>query len=85
MTMKFYKVVLRGDGADRELRVPSPTGVQAADAASPSMRPGESIISITEVEDDGLQHADVPPPVTQSEALAPVTPGAAALDTGNRD
>lgn len=80
MTMKFFRVVLRRDGEDRILRVPSPTGVQVADAVAPSMRSGETILSIDEVEDDGLHHADVAPPMTQTEALAPVTPGAAAVE-----
>ena len=79
MTMKFYNVTLEGPGGRRKIRVPSPTDVQAADAAAPLAKPGEAIISIVEVEDDGLQQADGLPPKTQAEELAPVTPGAAAV------
>jgi hypothetical protein len=78
MSIKFYQVTLRRDGVERTVRVPSPTGVQAADAASPLMRPGEEITSIEQVEDDGLQQADALPPKTQAQELAPVTPGMAA-------
>ncbi|MNS24340.1 hypothetical protein D3C72_561810 [compost metagenome] len=77
--MKFYEVVVGSDsGPQRKLRVVSPTDVQAADAAAPLMRPQESILSMREVPDDGLQHADGPPPKTQAEEMAPVTPGMAA-------
>ena len=76
--MRFFKVVLVRDGQTREIRVPSPTGVQAGDAAASLAHPGEAIQSIEEVEDDGLQHADGPPPKSQAAELAPVTPGAAA-------
>ena len=80
MSMKFYKVTLRRDGVDRTVRVPSPTDVQAADAASPLMREGEEIVGVETVEDDGLQRADALPPKTQAQELAPVTPGMAAAD-----
>lgn len=80
MTMRFFDVILGRDGAQRTVRVSSPTSVQAGDAAAPLMTPGEAILSIEEAIDDGLQHADGPPPQTQAEALAPVTPGAAAVD-----
>lgn len=83
MSMKFYQVTLRRNGVERGVRVPSPTGVQAADAAAPLMHSDEEIVSITEVDDDGLQHADTLPPRTQAEELAPVTPGMAAQDTGD--
>jgi len=78
MTMKFYKVVLRKQGQDRTVRVASPTDVQAGDAAATLMTSDEAIVSISEVPDDGLQQADAPPPKTQAEELAPVTPGAAS-------
>lgn len=78
MTLKFYDVTLGRDGATRVVRVPSPTDAQAADAAAPLARPGESILDIVKVEDDGLQIADGLPPKTQAAELAPVTPGAAA-------
>ena len=78
MTMRFYNVALGRDGERREVRVPSPTDVQAGDAAASLMRPGESILSITEAVDDGLQQADALPPKSQAAELAPVTPGAAA-------
>lgn len=80
MAMKFYKVTLRRDGVDRTVRVPSPTDVQAADAASPLMREGEEIVGMETLEDDGLQQADALPPKTQAQELAPVTPGMAAAD-----
>lgn len=80
--MKFYEVLVCSDsGPQRKLRVASPTDVQAADAAAPLMRPHESILSMREIPDDGLQRADGPPPKTQAEELAPVTPGMAAAST----
>ena len=76
--MRFYEVVVGSDsGPQRRLRVASPTDAQAADAAAPLMRAHEAILSIREAPDDGLQQADAPPPKTQAEELAPVTPGAA--------
>ncbi len=81
MSMKLYDITLRRDGLTRTVRVPSPTDVQAADAASPLMREGEEIIEMKQVEDDGLQHADALPPLTQAQELAPATPGMAARDT----
>lgn len=77
--MRFYRVTLERDGALRDVRVPSPTDVQAADAAAPLMRPGEAIASITEIEDDGTQQADGLPPQTQAQAVSEVTPGAASV------
>lgn len=76
--MRFFKVVLVRDGQTRDVRVPSPTGVQAGDAAASLARPGEEIQSIEEVEDDGLQQVDGPPPQSQAAELAPVTPGMAS-------
>ena len=78
--VETYAVVLEGNGRNREVRVPSPTDVQAADAAAPLMNPGESIVSIKEVEDDAARPLDAGPPKTQAEEFAPVTPGAASLD-----
>lgn len=79
MSMKIYSVTLGGpDGATRQVRVPSPTDVQAGDAARPLMQEGESIVTITEVEDDGSQVLDAAPPKSQAAELAPVTPGVAA-------
>ncbi|RYG08312.1 MAG: hypothetical protein EON96_20150 [Caulobacteraceae bacterium] len=78
--MKFYRVVLGRDGQERKVRVASPTDAQAADAAAKLANTGETIVSITEVEDDGLQQADGPPPKSQAEELAPVTPGAASAE-----
>lgn len=77
--MRFYEVSVGRDGDSRTLRVPSPTDVQAGDAAAKLMRPGEAILAITEVADDGLQHADGPPPKSQAAELASVTPGAASV------
>lgn len=79
MSMKLYRIVLHDGAGDRVIRVPSPTGVQAGDAAAPLMREGETITSIEE-ELDPNQVADGPSPKTQAEELAPVTPGAAAID-----
>lgn len=81
MHTQFYDVSVGSDrGPRRTLRVVSPTDVQASDAAAPLMREGEAILSITPVRDDGLQHADGPPPRTQAEEMAAVTPGMAARD-----
>lgn len=77
--MQFYEILIAdAQGAERSLRVASPTDVQAADAAAPLMKRGESILSIHVASDDGLQRADGPPPKTQAEELAPKTPGMAA-------
>ena len=76
--MRFFKVVLVRGGQMREVRVPSPTGVQAGDAGASLMKPGEAIQSIDEVAADGLQQADGLPPKSQAAELAPVTPGAAS-------
>lgn len=78
MTMRFYDVELEGDSRRRTVRVSSPTGVQAGDAAASLMKSGERILGIEEVEDDGLQRADAPPPRSQAAEMADVTPGAAA-------
>jgi hypothetical protein len=82
MAMRFFRVILSRNGVEREVRVPSETDVQAADAAASLMMEGDEILSITEVEDDGLQQADALPPKTQAEELAPVTPGAASRSVG---
>jgi hypothetical protein len=82
VTMKFYEIVLRGEEGDRSVRVPSPTDAQAADAASPLMRAGESIVSIEQVADDGLQQTEAPPPKSQADELASVTPGVASTHRG---
>lgn len=69
--MKFYEIVVAdAHGAERKLRVPSPTDAQAADAAAPLLNSGDSILSIRETPDDGLQRTDGPPPKTQAEELA---------------
>ncbi len=78
MTMKFYQIDLEQGGVTRTVRVPSETDVQAADAAAPLMKAGERIVAIRQVVDDGLQKADALPPVSQAEAFAEITPGAAA-------
>ena len=79
MSMKTYRVTLAAPGgATREVRVPSPTDVQAGDAARPLMQEDESILSITEVEDDGTRPLDAAPPKSQAAELAPATPGFAA-------
>jgi len=77
MTIKTYAVQLGAtDGVKREVIVPSPTDVQAADAARPLMRQDESILSITEVDD--ADHIDGAVPETQAAELASETPGFAA-------
>jgi len=74
MSMKTYCVTLaEPGGATREVRVPSPTDVQAGDAARPLMQGNESIVSITEVEDDGSRPLDAAPPKSQAAELAPAT------------
>lgn len=79
MSMKTYSVTFGAPGgATREVRVPSPTDVQAGDAARPLMREDESIVSITEVANDESRSLDAPPPKSQAAELASVTPGAAA-------
>jgi len=78
--MRFFDVTVGRDGDERTVRVPSPTSVQAGDAAVALMKPGEAIVSINEAVDDGLHHADGAPPRTQAEELAPVTPGSASVD-----
>lgn len=76
--MRFFKVVMVRGGETRTVRVASPTAVQASDAAASLAHPGEAIQSIDEVEDDGLQGVDAPPPKSQAAEFAPITPGAAA-------
>lgn len=78
MAMQFFDVRLERNGDERTVRVPSPTGVQAADAAAPLMRSGERIVRVEAAQDDGLQHADTPPARSQAAELSDVTPGAAA-------
>lgn len=82
MTMRFFNVVLGREGERRTVRVPSETQVQAADAAMPLARPGESVLGVHEVEDDGLQEADALPPLSQAAEWADETPGAAATREG---
>ncbi len=76
--MRCFKVTLVATGETRDVRVPSPTGVQAGDAAASLMRTGEAVQSIEEVADDDLQQADTSPPKSQAAELAGVPPGAAA-------
>lgn len=86
MSMQTYSVTLGAPGGGtRQVRVPSPTDVQAGDAARPLMQEDESIVSITEIETDASQTLDAPPPKSQAAELAPVTPGvAAAPEPGTR-
>ena len=79
MSARLYRITLGQDGAPaRTVHVMSDTDVQAGDAAAPLMTPGEALLSIEEVEDDGSIQVDAPPPQSQAAELAPVTPGAAA-------
>lgn len=79
MSMRFFKVTLEGPHGQRVVVAPSPTEVQAGDAAAVGARPGETLVSIEEV-DSEYQEADVLPPTTQTEQLsqpasfAPVNP-----------
>lgn len=67
MTMRIYKVVIgQVDGGQREVQAPSKTDVQAADAVAPLVQPGETILSITESDEDPYQDVDVGPPGTQT-------------------
>lgn len=86
MTLKTYCVTLVSDGgATRDVRVPSPTDVQAGDAARPLMSQGERILSISEVKGDG-QPLDAAPPLSQAAELASETSGmAAAPQPGARE
>ncbi len=76
MTMRLFKVTLDGPSGRREIVVPSPTEVQASDAAAVGARPGEAIAGIEEV-DSEYQQADVMPPTTQARQ----TPGPGAAST----
>ena len=61
--MKFYEIIVAdAHGAERRLKVPSPTDAQAVDAAAPLLKSGESILSIRQTPDDGLQQTDGPRP-----------------------
>ena len=64
--MKIYRVSI-GDqgGPSREVKVPSKTDVQATDAAVALAGEGESIVSVTEI-NDPYQRVDGPPPGTQT-------------------
>lgn len=80
MTLKTFEVTLDTPGGDkRVVTVPSPSGVQAGDAARPLMQDGEVILEIVERRDDEQRHFDAAPPKTQAEELEPVTEGAAAV------
>ena len=78
MSLRAYAVTVGIEGGPtRDVRVVSPTDGQAGDAARPLMAQDESIVAITEVEDDAVP-ADAGPPTSQAAELAPVTPGEAA-------
>lgn len=82
MTQKTYEVTLENASGDtRIVAVPSPTGVQAGDAARPLMEESEFILDITELPEGDVPDLDAGPPHSQAEELAPVTPGAAAVGT----
>lgn len=77
MSIKTYAVTLgTPGGATRDVRVTSPTDVQAGDAARQLMSEDESILEIRETDADAP--LDAGPPVSQAAELAPVTPGFAA-------
>ena len=85
MSIRTYRVTVRSaGGVSREIRVASPTDVQAGDAARPLMSEDEAILGIEEtIEDIGSVEAG--PPLSQAAELAPVTPGAAAApEPGDR-
>lgn len=79
MTLKTYAVELGfPSGVERTVTVPSPTDVQAADAARPLMRENEVILSVAQLEDEAASDAltlDAAPPKSQAAEFAPVTPG----------
>ena len=84
MSMKTYAVRLGSpENGERDVIVPSPTDVQAADAARPLMREDESVLSITVLNDAAL--LDGAPPKTQAAELAPVTPESAAAPEAKTD
>lgn len=66
MSTRLFKVTFEGPTGTREVVVPSPTEVQAADAAVVGALPGEAIVSIEKVDSDEHQ-ADMAPPTTQAE------------------
>ncbi|MEN5364369.1 hypothetical protein [Brevundimonas intermedia] len=79
MTERLYTLRIgQTDGRERSVQVRSETDVQAADAAAPLLSEGETILSISEIPDDGAVVADAPAPRSQAAELAPVTPGVAA-------
>ena len=81
MSQKTYEVTLQNRTGDtRTVAVPSPTGVQAGDAARPLMVEGEAILAITELPEGDTRELVGGLPKTQAEELAPVSPGAAAVD-----
>lgn len=82
MSIQSYRIVIHGKEGDREVRVASPTGVEAIDAASPLLRPGETLGPVAEVDGDGLQQTDAPAPKSQAGELADVKPGMASSSGG---
>lgn len=73
MSMRIWEVRVRSvNGAERVVRVPSKTGVQAYDAATPLLKPGETILGADEADDDGYQETDVCPPGSQHHPDQPV-------------
>ena len=66
--MRIYRVTVGVEGGEtRVLKVPSKTDVQAADAATPLMSEGESILSVHETDDDYQDVDEVArPPGTQT-------------------
>lgn len=66
MSMRLYRVSIGDEsGARREVKVPSKTDVQAADAAAPLLKSGEAILGVVET-DDPYQAVDAPPAGTQT-------------------
>ncbi|WP_313008985.1 hypothetical protein [Brevundimonas vesicularis] len=82
MTFKTYAVKLGApSGVERTITVPSPTDVQAADAARPLMRENEVILSVEQLEGEAASYArtlDAASPKSQAAEFAPATPGHAA-------
>ncbi|AQR61816.1 hypothetical protein BZG35_09225 [Brevundimonas sp. LM2] len=66
MSERLFRVTLEGPEGTRDVIVPSPTEVQAADAAAIEAREGEAIAGIQEVDADE-NTAETPPPPTQAE------------------
>jgi len=72
MSMRIWEVeVESADGSRRTVKVPSKTGVQAYDAATPLLKPGDKILG-AEAVNDAYQDTDIGPPGNQHYPDRPV-------------